>query len=1285
MLRTKFTVMVALAALLVPASLAQAGKFERLFVRADAPPNGDGASWATAFDSLQDAITAIEFGKFSSPEVWVARGTYTPTALAVPGVPRSATFRVPFNTTLLGGFWGDENEFGPVPPITERRYETILTGDLLGDDNPGRGETPFDDNAFHVVTFNDSNGEIDGFTIRAGQATSPSPQMVGAGVYIIGPDANVVIRNCSIIENFGVSHGAGVYANSGLLRIESCFIKDNFSTTGDGAGVFSGANGLVVVNSAFYANITVGASARGGGLFCGGPFNTVTNSTFVRNSSNNGGGGIHAFSPSLIVRNSILWRNFGGDTTTELQQVDGNFVAVSTSCIEGLATFYGGNGNIGLNPKLLPVDRGSDNQWNTGDDIPGHIIMPDSPCANAGDNSVDIDELSPGVQPLPTTELRGLQRIVDCNDSMPPAMVDMGATEVQPGEPVYWIRTDAGSWFSTSAWLGLMPAQGCTGARFESIDQFIVCDVQIPGKLLVNPASIDVNNAFINIFPEFLSGVDVTGDFAGVDGFIRVENGVLGFIADPKAGGFGTTGALIVGEEATAAFALDGFNLFAEEARIGGDGSVATIGSFTSLTITGPVHVAPRIDEAAHLQIESSALVQAGAAAVIGGAGEGSLTVEGNLTALSLLIGAAPGGQGDVAVEPGASVSLTTNIEVGTESGGVGTLLIHSPDTLAALVTAVAPGSLVWGDGDLASDLINRGVVSPGLGDNYAGDEIVVYGAYVQERLPGQNAANSGSLIIDVEDTDGFAILDRLLVDGSAVLGGGLFLRPVDGFSPAPGLFQGPVLQAASLANTFDVVFTPVLADGRFLRVRYENGQNVTLYVDTIFDSAGFEDGDTIPIEPGSSASAAAVGNFNGDAFLDLAVTLPNDDNQIPGCVLILINQGNVGEEWQGYSIAQCITVGLDPSSVATGDFNGDGFTDVIVSNRMSDTVTALRNDGMGDFSFFPPLTLPVGAVPVDIAVGDLNDDSFLDIVTANQADNGVTILLGTGGGMFGPPDAEPTGLEPSALIIDNFSPAPGLEIAVTNKGDGTIAIIENAGLFAVRTTSTVPVGNGSLPDDIDSGDVDGDKDIDIVASDQSTGQSPTGSGGSVAVLRRDPTSNTGFAAPVHVPVGAMPTSVALTDTDGDGDLDIAVVAQDEMRGGGDIVQLVRNDFVPQDGQLVFAQWIGVPQENDPNFVLPADVNNDALDDLITLNTIVGGMLRGVSTSEVDVLLNAYEPPVQGDANGDGMADMFDLNVILANYNQGGIGIPGDLDGDDYVGFSDLNLLLGNFNNVGGG
>src|SRR5215510_9943911 len=109
---------------------------------------------------------------------------------------------------------------------------------------------------------------------------------------------------------------------------------------------------------------------------------------------------------------------------------------------------------------------------------------------------------------------------------------------------------------------------------------------------------------------------------------------------------------------------------------------------------------------------------------------------------------------------------------------------------------------------------------------------------------------------------------------------------------------------------------------------------------------------------------------------------------------------------------------GDTPSSVAVGDFNGDGTLDLAVANLYSDTVSILLGTGTG--SFAAKTDFVTGISPVSVAVGDFNGDGKLDLAVANWGDffdgSTVSILLGTGTGSFGTKTDFDTGDAPNSV-----------------------------------------------------------------------------------------------------------------------------------------------------------------------------------------------------------------------------------------------------------------------------
>lgn len=86
------------------------------------------------------------------------------------------------------------------------------------------------------------------------------------------------------------------------------------------------------------------------------------------------------------------------------------------------------------------------------------------------------------------------------------------------------------------------------------------------------------------------------------------------------------------------------------------------------------------------------------------------------------------------------------------------------------------------------------------------------------------------------------------------------------------------------------------------------------------------------------------------------------------------------------------VSTGGNPVSVLAEDINQDGFLDVVTANSLSDNVSVIL--GGVDLSFGTPLNFSVGSAPLVVVVADLNGDSFLDLITANGASDDVSVRL---------------------------------------------------------------------------------------------------------------------------------------------------------------------------------------------------------------------------------------------------------------------------------------------------
>ncbi|MHC4748706.1 MAG: dockerin type I domain-containing protein [Planctomycetota bacterium] len=228
-----------------------------LFVDGQAHGANDGTDWANAFCDLQTALN-ISRSATGVEEIRVAAGTYTP---ADPLGDRTAAFELVSGVAIYGGFppgsdWEDRDP---------NAYETILSGDLNGNDGPNDDNN--DDNSYHVVSCNgvDPNTILDGFTITAGNANGSIEHNVGGGMYNF--NGNPKVTNCTFSGNSARFSG-GMYNYGGSPVITNCTFSGN-SVYAWGGGMYNYKSRPVLTNCTFSGNSAGGLSDRyGGGICC---------------------------------------------------------------------------------------------------------------------------------------------------------------------------------------------------------------------------------------------------------------------------------------------------------------------------------------------------------------------------------------------------------------------------------------------------------------------------------------------------------------------------------------------------------------------------------------------------------------------------------------------------------------------------------------------------------------------------------------------------------------------------------------------------------------------------------------------------------------------------------------------------------------------------------------------------------------------------------------------------------------------------------------------------------
>ncbi|MEM9079766.1 MAG: right-handed parallel beta-helix repeat-containing protein [Verrucomicrobiota bacterium] len=364
------------------------------YVNQNASGAKDGTSWLDAFTDLQSALAAASSGN----EIWVAEGTYRPSA----GTDRNDTFQLVNGVTIYGGFDGTETSVDQRNP-NPTTNGTILSGDLAGDDGPDFTNTS--DNSYSIVTGSntDETAILDGFTISGGNANGTSGSTNKGGA-LYNDHGSPTIRNCFFLKNeanvqFG--KGGAVYNLAATPTFTSCLFRGN--RAGFRGGAITNDSASPTLTNCLFEGNTSGVDGGAVDTISGSP--SFTNCTFHNNATVRDGGAVGNNSSAVSFINCIIWGNFANgisNTSTASVYNDPATVATYSHCL--IENFSKSSLDAGSSPNtnLAPSDPLFFSSANL-------RLQSDSPAIDAGDplantTLTDLDG-NPRLGPLGTIDL----------------------------------------------------------------------------------------------------------------------------------------------------------------------------------------------------------------------------------------------------------------------------------------------------------------------------------------------------------------------------------------------------------------------------------------------------------------------------------------------------------------------------------------------------------------------------------------------------------------------------------------------------------------------------------------------------------------------------------------------------------------------------------------------------------------------------------------------------------------------------------------------------------------
>ena len=339
--------------------------------------------------------------------------------------------------------------------------------------------------------------------------------------------------------------------------------------------------------------------------------------------------------------------------------------------------------------------------------------------------------------------------------------------------------------------------------------------------------------------------------------------------------------------------------------------------------------------------------------------------------------------------------------------------------------------------------------------------------------------------------------------------------------------------------------------------------------------------------------TSVAIDDLNGDGAIDIAVSYVFIDTPPPHrsqLAVFLQNPLAAGS----FQLSQRYTIGYDGWWAAIGDLNNDSLPDIVTANEGGHNLTILFQDSTRPGYFTGATNLPTGMHPTHVSIGDINGDGLPDIAVA---DRNTTILLQDAGvpGTFSP--VYNLGFGSNCIAIGDINADGLVDLAITGAASGAVSVLHQDPMNIGDFLPATDYATGQQPTFVSIGLIDDDllPDLAVVNYGSPTGSIPA----SVSVLLHDPMTPGNFIASNSYVTAARSNQVAIDDLNGDASADLAVVNPWRLDPNidihGTVSVLLQNPLTP--GMFLAPSEYNIDDSQSLSLAI-GDLNGDLLPDI---------------------------------------------------------------------------------------